>query len=280
MSRKLLVFGAGGYLGGALYKGFSADNRFDTYGTFRHGESGEHKFVLDVLDTYKTAHMVRDLKPDIIIWSIANKTEELSVSEIGLRSILNNIPESTRFVYVSSTISSKQNQSEDVIPELRKPDQYLANYVNGKIVGENLVRLHPNHVIVRPGQIFGFNANNAPDIRMERILAIIERDLTFLRSDNDYISVIHIDDLADCIRGLCFSDFIGTLNVASSPPVSYYEFYKLLTKMLGLDENIIQPYKSDDPTNAYFDLTKCSSVLRTKIRSYHEILRNLKKAGG
>ena len=149
----LLIIGASGYLGNTIYKKIREYSNDNIYGTCNN--SSNHELlqinVLDKLDIDK----ILSLKPDIIIWSIMDTEKEMLLSEIGLNSIVDNISKDVRFIYVSTTVGEGKDQSEDVIPHKRKPDEYLHEYINGKIEGENIVRNHLNHVIVRPGSIYG-----------------------------------------------------------------------------------------------------------------------------
>ena len=164
-------------------------------------------------------------------------------------------------------LSQKANQNECTPSEPRNEGMYLADYVNGKILGEELSRNHKNYVIVRPGQIYGFGANGEMDVRMKRIQGEISKNGKMVRSANVNISIIHVNDLADCIVELFDSDYIGTLCVASDKIVSYFEFYQFLSEQIGISGDKIIPEYSNEFSAGYFDTTKAQSLLKSNIRN-------------
>ena len=107
-----------------------------------------------------------------------------------------------------------------------------------------------------------------PDIRMKRLLAQENRGSDFCRTANNQISIIHVEDLTKCILELCFSDFIGTVNISSKKPLSHFSFYKLLADMMHIDDGFIIPEYDDYPQNTVLDVSKCMSVLKTRVRDF------------
>lgn len=262
---KVLILGAGGYLGKVVYKKSKANNLFIVKGT-HYSKAFEDTERLDILDTGSVRRLIDRFCPDVVLWCIYNKLDEVQLSNVGLSELLSAIKPETRLIYISTTLSPLENQDENTLPVKRSPDQYLAAYVNGKILGEQFVQKHPNHVIIRPGQIFGFGAEGEYDDRMRRIIEEIRNHDYMERIENSRISVIHVDELADVILELCSNEFVGTLCVAAEKPVSYYHFYRLLAHMIGVEESKMIPVISDSPHNDYyFNVSKAKALLRTVI---------------
>ncbi|RII35490.1 NAD-dependent epimerase/dehydratase family protein [Clostridium chromiireducens] len=241
---KLLIMGASGYLGNTIYKKIREYSNDDIYGTCN--TSSNHELlqinVLDKLDIDK----ILSLKPDIIIWSIMDIEQEMSLSEIGMNGIVNNIFKDVRLIYVSTTVGNGKDQIEDVIPHKRKPDEYLHKYINGKIEGETIVRKHPNHVIVRPGSIYGYDYDGKMDCRMKGLLEISKTGKTYSRTANMYASFVNVEDLANTIIELSYNSFTGTINISGEKPVSHYEFNKYLASLMNIDNSFIVPdYKEE-----------------------------------
>ena len=261
---KTLILGANGYLGKVLYSKCEAVKEMSVCGTYFSTPSSD-LIHLNVLDSEATRKIVESFAPDIVIWCLCSTEHEPELSNVGLRNILSLLKPSVRFIYISSTLSQKENQNEETLPEIRPDDMYLANYINGKILGEELVQRHSNHVIIRPGQIYGFGQDNKADIRMQRIIKDVNENGHMIRSANAYISVIHVSDLALCIVELVYSEYTGVLCVASEKAVSYYVFYKFLARQIGIDEEKIIPEYTNNLCT-YFDTTKAKSILKTPIR--------------
>lgn len=240
----LLIIGASGYLGNTIYKKIREYSNDNIYGTCNN--SSNHELlqinVLDKLDIDR----ILSLKPDIIIWSIMDTEKEMLLSEIGLNSIVDNISKDVRLIYISTTVGEGKDQNEDVIPHKRKPDEYLPEYINGKIEGENIVRKHLNHVIVRPGSIYGYDYDGKTDYRMKELLEISKTGKKYSRTVNIYASFVNVEDLADAIIELSYNYFTGTINISGETPISYYAFNKHLASLINIDNSFIIPnYKKE-----------------------------------
>lgn len=264
---KVLILGAGGYLGKGIYKKCKANKMLTVRGTY-YSKPFEDTEYLDILDTRSAIKLLESFCPDVIVWCICSKDNEPQIADVGLSSILSAIKPTTKFIYISSTLSSKENQDENTHPEQRSANMYLSSYVNGKILGERLTQDHPNHVIIRPGQIFGFGVNGEFDVRMKKIKDELENNNQMIRTVNSSISIIHIDDLVNSIIELFTNKFTGILCLASEKPVSHFEFYRLLARIIGMDENLIAPVISENPYKDYFNVSKSKALLKTIIYDF------------
>ncbi|MCB2312834.1 sugar nucleotide-binding protein [Clostridium tagluense] len=242
---KILIVGASGYLGNTIYKKLKEGSNDDIYGTCCNSSNQEllKINVLNKLDIKK----VLSFKPDIIIWSIYDVEKEMSLSQIGINEIINGISEDVRLIYVSTTVGEGKQQAENIIPHKRMPDEYFSKYINGKIEGESIVRKHPNHVIVRPGSIYGYDYDGKIDSRMKGLLEILKTGKRYSRTANMYASFVNVCDLADAIIELAYSNFIGIINVAGERAVSHYDFNIHLARLMDIDNSFIIPdYKQDE----------------------------------
>lgn len=242
---KLLIIGASGYLGNTIYKKLKEYSNDHIYGTCN--TSSNHELIqINVLNRIDIDKIL-SLKPDIIIWSILDAEKEMLLSKIGLNAIVDNISKDVRLIYVSTTVGKGKDQSEDVIPNKRKPDEYLPKYINGKIEGEKIVRKHPNYVIVRPGSIYGYDYDGKMDCRMKGLLEISKKGKKYSRTANMYASFVNVEDLANAIIELSYGEFIGIVNISGEKPVSHYDFYKYLASLMNINNSFIIPdYKEEE----------------------------------
>jgi dTDP-4-dehydrorhamnose reductase len=247
---KLMIIGASGYLGNTIYKKLRDNTTDEIYGTSCKSNNQELLSinVLSKLDIKK----LLSYKPDIIIWSIYDFEEEMNLSLIGLTDIVNSISDNVRLIYVSTTVGKGKDQTENVIPNKRKSDEYLSNYANGKIQGEIIVRSHPNHVIVRPGSIYGYDYDGKMDLRMKELLQISKTGETYSRTENMYTSFVHVQDLADSVIELAYTNFKGIINISGETPISYYDFNINLAKLLNIDPSFI--ISDSKPEDVYHNL--------------------------
>lgn len=241
---KLLIIGASGYLGNTIYKKLKEFTNDDICGTCCK-LSNQEFLQIDVLNKLDIKKIL-SFKPDIIIWSIMDIEKEMLFSQIGLNEMVNNVSKDTRLIYVSTTVGKGKNQTENVIPHKRMSNEYLPQYINGKIEGENIVRKHLNHVIVRPGSIYGYDYDNKMDCRMKGLLEISKTGEKYSRTANMYASFVNVQGLADAIIELAYNNFTGTINISEEKPISYYAFNQYLASLLNIDNSFIIPdYKEE-----------------------------------
>ena len=261
---KLLVIGASGYLGNSIYKKLKECTNDDICGTYC--KSNSHELMqIDVLNRLDIKKLL-SLKPDIIIWSIMDTEQEMLLSQIGMNEIVNNISKDVRLIYVSTTVGEGKDQTESVVPHRRMSDEYLYKYVNGKIEGEIIAQKHSNFVIVRPGSIYGYDYDGRMDSRMLALLETSKTGKDYSRTANMYASFVNVQDLADAIIELAYSEFVGIINISGERPISHYNFNKYLARIMNIDESFIIPdYKEEE---SYFNLSndKRKLLLNTIIR--------------
>jgi dTDP-4-dehydrorhamnose reductase len=262
---RVLIIGASGYLGKVLYAKCKASPAMSVCGTYCHNPQDDMLYF-NIFDETTIRSIIDLFDPNVIVWCLYDIEQEIEVSDRGLRYLLSHLKPNVRFIYVSSTLSPREGQNEETPSEPRQTDMYLANYINGKILGEEIIKNHKNHVIIRPGQIYGLGVNGEIDTRMRRIQKEINENARMVRSANSYISVVHVEDLSSCIIELFDKNFTGTLCVASDKAVSYYEFYQYLAGQIGIASEKIQP-EYDYTLSNYFNTEKAQALLNTKIRN-------------
>lgn len=264
---KILIIGASGYLGNTIYKKLKNSSSDEIYGTCCKSASNE-LMTINVLNKLDVKKLI-SLKPHIIIWSIYDPEQEISLSKIGLNEIVNNLSEHVRLIYVSTTVGQGKDQSENILSHKRMAGEYFYKYINGKIEGENIVKKHNNHLIVRPGSIYGYGYDGKMDSRMKALFDISKTGNKYSRTANIYSSYVNVEDLADAIIELAYKNITGIMNISGEKPVSYYDFYRYLAKLLKIDNRFIIPdYKEE---NMYHNLNndKRKLLLNAVIREIY-----------
>lgn len=262
---KILIIGASGYLGSEVYSIFKSTGT-TVYGTCY--ESAAPDLIQVNMQTIGDHQALFDLKPDVIIWSIYDFEAEMNLSTIGLKTLIDNIPKHVRLIYVSTMLAKGRNQTEETTPCLRTPDEHLHHYVNGKIKGEQIVSSHPNHVIVRPGSIYGFGLNRNPDSRMEGLIlkSKSSSESPYTRTANLYTSFVHVTDLAHAIVELSTNQLTGIINISGDQPISYYHFNLHLANMMDLDSCFIAAEYNEEVQYHTLENTKRKQYLKTAVR--------------
>lgn len=261
---RVFIVGASGFLGGTIYNKLKENGNDEILGSCY--KAGNPEFIkIDVMNQ-NSIKEIFSYKPDTIIWSIYDKEKEVLLTRIGLNEIVSNASNDLRLIYVSTTIGRGKDQDEEVIPCFRSQDDHIPNYINGKIEGERIVKKHFNHVIVRPGSIYGIGRLGELDARMEKLLQVSKTGEIYYRTANSYSSYVHVTDLANAIIELIHNDFTGTINVAGEKPISYYDFNIKLAEMLKINNRFILPDNKPKEIYHNLDATKRKIVLKTSIR--------------
>ncbi len=262
---KILIIGASGYLGSEVYDIFT-NTGATVYGTCY--QSVAPDLIQVNMQTIGDHQALIDLNPDVIIWSIYDFKAEMTLSTVGLKGLIDNIPKHVRLIYVSTMLGKGMNQTEETTPCLRTLNEHLHHYVNGKIKGEQIVSSHLNHVIVRPGSIYGFGHKNNPDSRMQGLVLKSKSvpESCHTRTANLYTSFVHVNDLAKAIVELSTNDFTGIINVSGDQTISYYQFNLHLANMLDLDSNFIAAEYNEETQYHTLESIKRKQHLRTIIR--------------
>jgi dTDP-4-dehydrorhamnose reductase len=266
---KILLIGASGYFGRKLYDELEKLNKFDLLGT--NFLSKSRKFVSIDLKNEQDVYKILLFEPNVIIWAISDKENEIFLSLFGLKTIISNINEGTKIIYLSTMLGISKDQDEMISPIYRNPSDYLSNYFNGKILGEEILKIHKNHVIVRPGSIFGYGFNDEEDDRMKNLKSIVSKNNIYERTINLFTSFIHIDDLSKAIIELIFIDFKGIINISCATPVSYFNFYRKIAQTLNLSSSCIIPIYLEKDEYRNLDNDKRIKILNTKVREFEDI---------
>lgn len=242
---RLLIIGASGYLGNTIYKKLKECTNDDICGTCY--KTRNHELLqINVLNKLDIKKMLSP-RPDIIICSIMDQEHEMLLSQIGVSEIVNNISKDTRLIYISTIVGKGKDQVENVIPHRRMINEYLSQYVNGKIEGESIVQKHLNHVIVRPGSIYGYDCDGKMDLRMKELFEISETGKDYSRTANMYASFVNVQELAEAIIELAYNKFTGVINISGEKPVSHYDFNKYLASLMNIDDSFIIPdYRKEE----------------------------------
>lgn len=259
---KYLIYGASGFLGGTICKKLKMLGR-EVIGTY-HTNAVDNELVhIDLLNTDAVLNLYRAEKPDVIIWTILNSELEEIIAEQTLQSLLKEIKD-CRFIFLSSSVAYEANMSEDVTPLMRTPDMYNFHYFNGKIKGENYVAAYKNHVIVRPGSIYGIDAYGNYDMRTKQLLSHIKEKKPYIRAKNICFSIVEVNELAEAIIELSQNEFVGIINISEEEPISHYDFNVALCKRYQWDSSyVVGNYEKE---NIYYLNNKLrKKILKTEI---------------
>lgn len=264
---KVLVLGASGFLGGHIYNKIKITNNIEVIGTRYADTKNEELYKLNVNENIEVESYFKQNKPDIIIWCLMSKTNEQELIENGITNILRNISFNQKFIYISTNALFNNGSgyfNEQDIPTYLNDSSKLALYSNAKFLGEDLVKLHDNHIIVRPGIIYGQDIYGKWDNRILEIIHKLSLNEKLERSRNMYNTFVKVEELANAIIELINLEYKGILHLGPENKQSYYNFYKDMAERLKLNEKLIiasedEGYVFDKSINT----KKCRTILKS-----------------
>jgi len=270
---RVLLLGASGYLGSSLY------DKLKKYYDDLIGTSFQKKvdelYQIDINDSEQVKALLEEYTPDTIIWSLMSGVEEDKLTKKGLDNVLKTMPETTRFIYISSDsvfAGGKGNYSEEATTQYLNISNPLHIYANAKIDAEEMVKKHVNHLIIRVGPIYGRNSNHLWDNRLGLLIENLPKGNRLKRADNLYKTFVHIDDVVDGVVEMLNKQMQGIIHLGPLQKESYYSFNIKQAKKLGLDDSLIEAdYITQEearerwiPLDTSLNTAKCSQLLSTK----------------
>jgi dTDP-4-dehydrorhamnose reductase len=251
---KLLIIGATGFLGSKLFKHASINKNFTVFGTSRFQNEEPAIIQVDVTNKQSILKAIIEIEPDVVIWTLMSFEEERKIINIGLKNLLLTLKSETKLVFLSTDAvfvegigGYKESDLTGILPE----DAPLAEYVNGKYIGEKLIlNRHPNHVIIRSGPLYSDKEDRVIEKRTLKIIEKLKENQQIKAASNVYRTFVNVNDLSSTILELSMINFNGILHVGPKQKESYYTFYKKRLKQLGWNNELLISHivsKSENP---------------------------------
>lgn len=269
----MVVTGASGMLGSAIYRELRGDRKVDVRG-WSHTTSDGKLEAFDLPDFRRALH---GEEIDLIIHCAALTDADHCEKNSGEASVINAlIPGQlagyargvgARFVYVSTDAVYDDSQ-----PGRRKETDQpnpQSVYAKTKLEGEGRVlAAYPEALVVRT-TMFGWTLPTAPRPKFaEQILAALTARQPIKLFRDAYFSPLHVDLLGECLLELAEADASGVLNVGAANPVSKAAFGHFLAEVFGLDPSPIEEVSVDDvplaakrTKNVSLDVSECAKLL-------------------
>ncbi|MBU5225068.1 NAD-dependent epimerase/dehydratase family protein [Clostridium senegalense] len=244
---KILILGASGFLGSNVFELMKYNKDFNVLGTCNNSTDNYDLIKLDITNEHEVKTLINKFNPDVILWSLIsdmknNKSEKYLI-EIGLNNVLKNLSPEQKLIFISTNAIFRGGNGyykETDMPKYRNSNKSLAEYVNAKIDGEKLVKRHSNHIIVRPGAIYGKYTEGRWDKRISLLIEQLESGKEIVRTKNLYNTFVNVDELAKAIKKLIEIDYKGIIHLGPILKESYYNFYIKIAKKLNLNVNLIK----------------------------------------
>lgn len=284
---KVLVIGASGFVGKAIYKSLSKRHKvFGTY--FENRKPGLVK--LDIRDKKSVGKIFEKSKPDIVILPAAETNVDLceikkrltyGINVAGTRNIAEPCRKANaKLVYFSTDYifdGKKGPYKEASIPNP------ASEYGRQKLKCEQLIRKSlREYIIIRTTVVFGY------DPESKNFVMQLARDLKNKVPRkvpvDQYSHPAYIKDLADACAELIEKGRNGIYNVVGDDYLNRYEFALLVCKVFKLDKSLLIPAKTKDigqrakrPLKGGLLNDKIKKDIKMKFRPIREALMEISK---
>lgn len=237
--KKVLIIGASGFVGTALYNSYAQDS--NVLGTYFENPRG-NLVPLDIRDKDKTMALITSFNPDIVIHTAAlsspnvceeKKEDAEQINHIGTRNIVAACQKiGARLDYVSSVYIFDGEKGNYIETDTPNPINW---YGKTKLEAEHEISTLSKYGIYRIDKLYGYNGEkeNNDD------LSNIKPDKPFFANSEQVRQPLFIDDMVKAIRLMQDSGTTGILHLAGPDKVSKYELDVRLASLIGRESSVI-----------------------------------------
>jgi dTDP-4-dehydrorhamnose reductase len=280
MSRRILLTGATGSLGRAVY-GRARSAGWDVTGTCFAQPAETAVEQLDIRDPAAVRTALWRLLPDVVIHTAKGRDPEdwRATADGAAHVAVAAAAIGARLVHVSTdaVFSGRDvHYDEDALPDP------ISRYGSAKAAAETAVRaVDPGAAVVRTSIILG-DGRGAHELLTHGLASGRIRGALFT---DEIRRPVHVDDLADALLELAVNGYRGVLNVAGADAISRYDLGLLVARRDGLDPASIPSARSAGveptrPTDVRLTVQRAESVLRTRLRGAREFMTATKDGSG
>ncbi len=280
----ILVTGASGLLGSALYEHLSA--RHSVVGADLHGNSTEDFRHCDLTDRQATAAMFGAVRPQVVVHAAAVKDIQLCERDHAFCRAVN--VEATRFLaelagesgafllYLSTDYVFGGERG--MYAERDVPDPRLY-YGVAKARGEDIVR-EVGGVICRSSGLYAWSSKRPTFV--EFVVEELRRGRSVALFEDSYNSPTYVRNLCQMIERVIKLRVPGTYHTAGGERINRLEFGRRIAAAFGLDAGLLEPARRSGehalrPRDVSLDVTWTRSVLGVPFLSVDEGLAQLKR---
>ena len=266
--KRILILGASGFIGRALYK--ELNSYYDTFGTYfntRGYNDNRHFFQFDVnrggLET-----IIKEVKPKLIISALRGPFEGLIETHKILIGLIKR--SDCRLVFLSS---ANVFDAFEHFPSYEY-DKTLSESIYGRFkigIENDLMRLPASkYVLARLPMVFG---NQCP--RMDELDLSVRKNQAIEVFPNTIINVNNDVKLSQQIHFIINQKLTGIFHLGSIDLINHYEFIKNLTARRYLKKPVFKQVYSTNQMQYLAVLTKENKLPLNLNFSYTEVLEDL-----
>lgn len=287
MSRKLLIFGGSGFVGGNLTRTAQASGWEVCIADNRPLFQAEW-WSVNITDREMVEKVIADFRPSALVnlaavadIDLAERERELAyrVNAEGARTLAEVCGKNgIRYIFFSSDAvfdGQSRDYTEDDQPN---PVNY---YGFTKWEAEKAVRqVCPQAAIIRISLVLGF-----PITEGNSFFANLESKLRLgkevLSPTDEIRTPVDVLTLSEAVLELCENDFTGVIHIGATDSISRYDLSRKLARRMGLDDGLIKPHSQSDAIgqaigraprhkNGIISVAKAQDILKTRLLTTEE----------
>ncbi len=267
---RILVLGASGYVGGAIYRELAKSFR-EVYGTYRRGGApfaGDGAMLrFDVEKDGAADRLLGELSPDVIVSSLRGDYERQAAVHGKLAEFLKGKPDG-KLLYLSSLNAFDHPSQLDRPHFERENPRAGSEYGNHKIQCEQIVRrtLGDNGVILRIPPVYG---RNGPRVKALQSAARAGQPVRV--STPHELNFTTDKQVAQWVSYIIEHGLKGTFHIGTRDTRDYYAFQRDLAKALGLGNLVFQVERQEEPV-VQAVLSEREDIPETLYRTVDEVI--------
>jgi len=288
--KRVLVTGAGGFVGDRLCRYLRAGTGWEILGTSRSKGPGVDT-VADLTDRHQVEELKAGFPADIVIHSAAVARTDVCEADRELCHRINVVSTKNlldafspaKFFYFSTYAVYNTPGGNCTESAPTHPTNY---YIETKLESEKLVSAHPGSVILRPSVIFGYTAIERTSRNYFMQLLDNVRSHRKMQSPTDqYFNPVHVDLVCTIILQAISRDIAGIYNIGSNEPVSKFSFNQKVMRRFGFDESYLEGIDSSAlavkrPNNGTISSRAIQEALGMTFPSFDEMIEDLYRSAG
>lgn len=278
---KILLIGSSGFLGHHLFSYLKKDHTIiGTYFKNKNVLLKNNQIYFNIIDEINIYKKLKEIEPDIIISSIAEKTgnsysavqcdEFLKGHKILLEYCNKN---NTKLVFISTdaVFNGKYgNYSEN---SKRDPQTDYGIY---KMKCEDLIiSLLNDHLIIRNGKIDGFFYDHNPT-QMQCFYDLALNKKKVYLYNNFFTSRINVYTLCEYIVKAINKNITGILHLGALEKISYYDYFIKMAEIFSFSKEYFIETKLDSIKDSSLNCNRAIKLLDIKLIDHNENLNIIK----
>jgi|TARA_B110001454_G_scaffold211351_1_gene226909 dTDP-4-dehydrorhamnose reductase len=288
----ILIIGGSGFLGYYLHHNFIKNKQITHSTYFKHKINEENFHYLDIADEKETYQLIKELKPNVIIYASAITDVDLcesnhvlanTINFQGLKNIIDSIGDdlNIKIIYISTSAVFDGSKKSYLETDKTNPISY---YGLTKSMGENLlINSTLPYLIIRTDQPYYWKKNWHHTNSVLRVIEKLKRGEKHNEIFNWYNSPTFVPDFINCLEQLLIQNCTGIFHVVGSDFKSRFDFAQNIVDIFELDNKQIIPINSSElkllakRANVKLDNNKVIEKIGIKMSNIEHGLKKMKE---